>query len=238
MVGWDEYQEEVAAFFRSVGLDAQTNVRLRGARTSHNIDVVVKWRAVGLDITWLIECKHWNKRVDQGHVSTFINNVSDLGVDRGIILCEKGFQSGAIDVTRKTNVWAMTLKNLREKAASEIVVLQLREVYDRLEFCRTHLWKVERQEAIALLRNGEGAKTRPACGDSLEYCRDVVGLALRGVYPFKSQSIGALLDWTRDQNFDTPREVMEFVTPMLTSLEQRVADVLSRTDVSQVSRAK
>jgi hypothetical protein len=36
---WQEYQEEVAAFFRSIGLDATTNHTVQGVRTAHDIDV-------------------------------------------------------------------------------------------------------------------------------------------------------------------------------------------------------
>ena len=37
---WTEYQEEAAAFFRSLGFDAQTNISVPGVRTTHDIDVL------------------------------------------------------------------------------------------------------------------------------------------------------------------------------------------------------
>jgi len=54
---WSDYQEEVAEFFRSLGLAAETNVTVRGVRTNHNVDVVVRSKHVGFEILWLIECK-------------------------------------------------------------------------------------------------------------------------------------------------------------------------------------
>jgi hypothetical protein len=39
MTPWREYQEDVAAFFRSLGLEAETDVTLQGVRTSHDLDV-------------------------------------------------------------------------------------------------------------------------------------------------------------------------------------------------------
>lgn len=60
---WQEYQEEVAAFFRSLGLDATTNRRVQGVRTSHDIDVFVRWHFVGFDVIWIVECKHWSAPV-------------------------------------------------------------------------------------------------------------------------------------------------------------------------------
>jgi len=35
---WNEYQEEAAEFFRSLGLEAKTNSTVRGVRTTHDIE--------------------------------------------------------------------------------------------------------------------------------------------------------------------------------------------------------
>ena len=55
---WQEYQEEVATFFRSLGLEAMTNLTVQGVRTTHDIDVFVKSHHVGFVVVWIIECKH------------------------------------------------------------------------------------------------------------------------------------------------------------------------------------
>jgi restriction system protein len=44
---WKQYQEEAAAFFRGLGLDAQTDVTVQGVRTTHEIDVFVTSHHVG-----------------------------------------------------------------------------------------------------------------------------------------------------------------------------------------------
>jgi hypothetical protein len=41
MARWREYQEEAAALFRSLGLDAATDERVDGARGLHSVDVVL-----------------------------------------------------------------------------------------------------------------------------------------------------------------------------------------------------
>ena len=84
MAEWDEYQEETAEFFRSIGLEASTNVRLQGVRTSHDIDVVVRSNLFGFDLLWVIECKHWKEAVSKLHVLALREIVTDLGADRGI----------------------------------------------------------------------------------------------------------------------------------------------------------
>ena len=87
---WKDYQEEAARFFRALGLEAQTDVTVRGVRTTHDIDVLVKSHHAGFDVTWIVECKQWNTRVSKLHVLALREIVSDVGADRGILLAESG----------------------------------------------------------------------------------------------------------------------------------------------------
>src|SRR5688572_5826143 len=104
MKAWKEYQEAAALYFRSLGLEAATDVAVRGVRTSHDIDVLVKSHHVGFDITWIVECKNWKTPISKLHVLALREIVSDLGADRGILLSESGFQSGAREAANLTNV--------------------------------------------------------------------------------------------------------------------------------------
>src|SRR5262245_46606631 len=88
MSDWRAYQEEVAAFFRSIGLDAKTDARLQGTRTVHDVDVVVESSHVGFDLLWVVECKLWKEAVSKLHVLALRMIVQDLGADRGIIVSE------------------------------------------------------------------------------------------------------------------------------------------------------
>ncbi|MDM9541668.1 restriction endonuclease, partial [Klebsiella pneumoniae] len=82
---WEDYQEEAASFFRSLGLEATTNVRVNGIRTHHDIDVLVKSHHAGFDIIWLVECKHWKNPVSKLHVLALREIVTEIGADRGIL---------------------------------------------------------------------------------------------------------------------------------------------------------
>jgi hypothetical protein len=52
MPDWRDYQEEAADFFRSLGLDADTDVTIQGVRTKHGVDVLVKSHHYG-SMTWI-----------------------------------------------------------------------------------------------------------------------------------------------------------------------------------------
>jgi hypothetical protein len=117
---WDDYQEEVCEFFRNADMQAETNISVQGVRASHDIDVVVRSRLVGFELLWLVECKHWRRRVSKLHVLALREIVADVGADRGILMAEQGFQRGALDAARLTNVQLTSLANLANTAGHEI----------------------------------------------------------------------------------------------------------------------
>src|SRR5215469_3039756 len=148
MAEWSNYQEQVAEFFRSIGLQADTNVTLRGVRTSHDIDVVIRSNHVGFDLLWLVECKLWKTAVSKLHVLGLREIVSDLGADRGIFMAESGFQSGAQEAAQLTNVQLTSLAELTLTASDALGKAQLRTLQERVEKCRQRHWDLDKDTRI------------------------------------------------------------------------------------------
>src|ERR1044072_4291914 len=117
---WKDYQEEAAEFFRSLGLEAQTDARVQGVCTQHDIDVLVKSHHARFEETWIVECKKWNTKMSKLHVLALREIVSDIGADRGILLSESGFQSGAIEAANLTNVQVTSLSEARIKSEHDV----------------------------------------------------------------------------------------------------------------------
>lgn len=181
---WKDYQEKAAEFFRSIGLVAETDVTIQGARTKHDIDVLVKSHHAGFDITWLIECKHWKTKVSKLHVLGLREIVNDTGADRGILLAENGFQSGAVEAAALTNVHVTSLAEASRTASHEICSMRLRELYDRLLWCKEEYWSISKAERIE-------CGLRTDVGDDFGYSGDwaikagesLITKGLRGSYP-------------------------------------------------------
>lgn len=228
---WNDYQQEAAALFRSMGLDAATDVTIQGVRTKHDVDVVVRSHYAGFDITWLVECKHWKSPVSKLHVLALREIVSDTGADRGILLCEVGFQSGAIEAANLTNVQVTSLENVRTTAGGDICAMRLRELYDRAEDCRARYWDIPKQQRIQRgLRQEIGADGYSGAF-TLEICDDLLPRAFRGVYPFSSESAHALITFGEERQFSSPEEVIATVGPMIEELERKLVDVSHDTNV-------
>lgn len=219
---WNDYQEEAAALFRSMGLDAETNVTMQGVRTNHDVDVVVKSQHAGFEVTWLVECKHWKTPVSKLHVLALREIVSELGADRGILLCEAGFQSGAVEAANLTNVQVTSLEHVRATAGSDISAMRLRELYDRVENCRQKYWDLPKGIRIELgLREDVGEYGYSGAREA-ELCLDLLTRAFRGTYPFQTASLPALVEFGKDKQFSSAEEVVEIVTSKVEELETKI----------------
>lgn len=219
---WQEYQEEVATFFRSLGLEAQTNFTVQGVRTTHAIDVLVKSHHVGFDIVWLVECKLWTTKITKLHVLALREIVSDVGADRGILLAEAGFQSGAVEAANLTNVHVTSLVNLRGTASAEITALRMRELYDRVEACRKRYWEIPKYTRIDYgLRPEVGAGGY--CGTTvIDLATELISKAFRGAYPIELGSVVALVMLGKGRQFSRANEILSLIEPMISELEAKL----------------
>lgn len=224
---WKEYQEEAAEFFRGLGLKANTDVTIQGVRTKHDIDVLVEIDVAGFSVRWLVECKYWSTPVNKLHVMGLREIVSDLGADRGIILCEAGFQSGSIEAANLTNVQVSSLSDLSVSSREAISAFRLKELFDRNAKCRALYWDIPKGKRI---ENG----LRPGLFDYINYSGARVvdfvdkylGLTFRGAFPitvdpFDAQMVSETLpDTILDVN-----EAFLALEPLIAELEKKLSDV-------------
>ncbi|MEV0677174.1 restriction endonuclease [Actinosynnema sp. NPDC050436] len=190
MSTWQEYQEAAAIFFRSIGLIADTDVTLQGVRTKHDIDVVVRARHVGFDLLWVVECKYWARPVSKLHVLALREIVSDLGADRGIILSESGYQSGAEEAAGLTNVQLTSLEKLENSASYEVGKARLRDLQERAEQCERRYWEIGKEVRIDHgLRPPVGFPGYSARRE-IEAVKTVLSFAFRDVFPIRIEGMG------------------------------------------------
>ena len=128
---WREYQKAAASFFADLGMSTEVDARLEGARAVHDLDVVVRFTAYGIEHLWIVECKLWNRRVPKERVLTLQQLASDVGAHRAFLLCEQGFQSGAVTSARLSNVTLTNLEDLRANAEADIQLARWDDLYSR-----------------------------------------------------------------------------------------------------------
>jgi len=220
---WRDYQEEAAAFFRSLGQSADTNVTLHGVRTSHDIDVVVKSKHVGFEVLWLVECKHWKSPVSKLHVLGLREIVNDLGADRGILLCEAGFQAGAIEAANLTNVQVSSLATLSMKTQNDVSAMRLRDLSDRVAIAKTLYWDLSKDYRIKAGLRAEAMEHNYSGDLVIRYSETVLGEALRQRYRIQMGNYGSLLGFNLPKVYQNFNELADYLDFMVRDLEERLA---------------
>ena len=101
---WRDLQTLVCQIYDEMGCEAEVEKDIHTVRGVTNIDVYVKDIFQPQPLIYLCECKHWATRVPKAIVHAFRTTVSDIGAHCGFIISKKGFQSGAYEAARNTNV--------------------------------------------------------------------------------------------------------------------------------------
>lgn len=130
---WYKFQEDICDYFESIGASAQTNVSIQGVRTSHDIDILVKTKFLGEDLIWIVEAKKWRKRVNKLQVLALRTIVDDIGADRGFIISEAGFQSGAYEAAESSNVKLKTFAQFKMDTRELVEAEMLKSYKKRIE---------------------------------------------------------------------------------------------------------
>ena len=226
MTDWHDYQEETAEFFRSIGLEARTNEVVKGARTAHDIDVVVRSNHVGFDLLWLVECKHWNDRVSKLHVLALRQIVSDTGADRGLIMAENGYQRGAFEAAQLTNVQLSSLAELGVTAGHRLGMAQLRLIQERLDKCRARYWKLSKDVRIEHGLRPDVASLGYSANQVMEAVETALDSAFRDRFPIVSDirmRMEAIIAGHPDMySAHTPHELSQRLEPLIADLEARL----------------
>jgi hypothetical protein len=137
---WFIFQEQICEHFNSIGAESETNVTLNGVRTSHDVDVFVKTKFLGIDLQWIVEAKHWKRKVNKGHVLALRSIAEDLGVDRAFIVSSSGFQSGAVEAANNTNVKLLTFYELKEETKGFVESEIIKNYETRLDLLENRYW--------------------------------------------------------------------------------------------------
>lgn len=224
---WREYQREVAAFFRSLGFEAEVDAAVQGARAKHKVDVWAVSTPYGFPIRWAVECKLWNRNIPKEKVLTHQKLIEDVGADRGFIVSEIGFQRGAHDAAKGSNTRLCSLDQLQKEARDFLIEAALVRLGTRATqtAMRLHaLWETEH------LRPGSWiARPKPGVWDHPSHLRKVgvCGAVEGGIRRAQAGLFPAIAGIGTDENPVLARDAESFVptaTATLDDLEKWLRD--------------
>ena len=100
---WKEMEKSVAQILTSSGMDAEIQKTINLARGTVTVDVFAQPKK-SLYGPIICECKYWNTAVPQEKVFAFSRVVGDSGASLGLLISRLGFQEGAINAARYSNL--------------------------------------------------------------------------------------------------------------------------------------
>jgi hypothetical protein len=139
VTGWRDLQSKVCQLFDEMDYEAEVEktVDLAG-RGKKEVDVFVKDPLASHNQVYLVECKHWESRVHQDVVHGFKTVMEGAGASTGYIVSKNGFQSGAHEAARYTNIQLLTFEELQHLYGEE----WFRKRQSKLEALRKQLSEI------------------------------------------------------------------------------------------------
>lgn len=135
-ISWKDLQNRVANILDECGYEVEIEKTIQTARSQVEIDVFAIEKVDARSSLLLVECKNWNSNVPQSVVSNFRTIMADVGANYGIIVSKKGFQSGAYETIRFTNIelfnWIEFQNSFQQKWLKHYFPSYIKEKFDLL----------------------------------------------------------------------------------------------------------
>lgn len=87
----------------------ERDVYLPSPDGKRQFDIILKAEIFGFSITTAIECKDYGKKLDVTYVDGFVSKISDVDINKGIIVTKKGFTKQAYQKAKRLGIELYTL---------------------------------------------------------------------------------------------------------------------------------
>lgn len=100
---WQDLQNYATEYLTVAGYKATTPYELNTARGTVEVDIYIE-APYELVKSIVCECKYWNTPVTKEKIHAFRTVVHDCGAELGIMISKNGYQSGAIEASKFSNI--------------------------------------------------------------------------------------------------------------------------------------
>lgn len=105
---WKDLQNQAAQILKESGLRAATEVEIELARGRVTVDVYAEDYTAIPAASYICECKNWKTAVTRTVVHGFRTVIVDSGANAGYVISSAGFQAGAKEAAKFSNVKLVT----------------------------------------------------------------------------------------------------------------------------------
>jgi len=132
---WRDLQDKVASILNVCGCESEVERTIETARGDVDVDVHAIDKSISPNLVYLCECKLWSKAVPKSVVHSFRTVVSDYGAHIGFLISRNGFQSGAYEATKNSNIRLVNWFEFQDIFISrwkDRRYVEVRQLFDRL----------------------------------------------------------------------------------------------------------
>jgi len=101
---WKDLQKLTAKVFSELGCSVEVEKTIQTARGKVEVDVFVEDPTYSPPLSILCECKYWSAPIPKTIIHAFRTVVADFGGNRGYVISKVGFQSGAREAVKNSNI--------------------------------------------------------------------------------------------------------------------------------------
>lgn len=96
---WREYETYIARHLQRA-FPASTirhDVKRDGvvSKTKRQIDILIEDRIAGIDISIVVDCKYFSKKINVTHIDSFIGFLADVQASKGVLITNEGYSKAA-----------------------------------------------------------------------------------------------------------------------------------------------
>jgi hypothetical protein len=112
---WKDLEMRVCQILSECGCRTERGKHLSLPRGGVDIDVYAEDLTREPHIVIVCECKYWETRVPKSTIHSFRTVISETGAHVGFIVSSVGFQSGAIEAVKNTNIELVTWQQFQKR---------------------------------------------------------------------------------------------------------------------------
>lgn len=115
---WKQLQQFTGVILSECGFDTEIEKTIETVRGKVQVDVYAERKKV-FESKTICECKYWQSPVPQTIIHAFRTIISDTGASQGFIISKAGFQKGAYEAIRNSNVSILSWEEFQDKFKME-----------------------------------------------------------------------------------------------------------------------
>lgn len=111
---WKDLQESVAKILNECGINSEVEKEVSTVRGNVEIDVYAIDKSYVPKSVFICECKNWKTNIPQEKVYALNTVVQNIGGNFALLISKNGFQPGAIEASKNTNITLLTWEEFQD----------------------------------------------------------------------------------------------------------------------------